>query len=232
MNFLRRLRPVLVIVIPACGGMNASGDAAVSIDVVAEDRAAPSLDVRGMDAADAPKISVNPPPPSDAGLLGFADVSDASTPPDVVVLAPDAPAPDVPSPDAPSPDAPSPDVPSPDVPSPDVPAPDAPAADVLPTDSGCAAGQRLCGGRCVDVGPHANACTPCGLPCCASASCRGGRCEVGCAPGWSVCEVPPVSATCEGGGICVPLQTDPRHCGQCGNVCPTGQSCREGACVP
>ncbi|MEZ4395101.1 MAG: hypothetical protein R3A48_28820 [Polyangiales bacterium] len=205
MNLLLRLRPALVIVLPACGGMTPSSDAAAPVDAVAEDRGATIPDAPVMDVADAATapvdrldvsmISENPPFPLDSGFFVLADVSDASTSPDVS------------QPDAFQPDAP-------------------------PTDSGCPAGQRFCDGRCVDVGPHANACTSCGLPCCASAHCMGGRCNVGCAPGWSVCDVPPISPNCEGGGTCVSLQEDPRNCGRCGNVCPTGQSCRSGACAP
>ncbi len=216
MNFLQRLRPALVIVLPACGGMNATGDAATPVDVVAVDRPdvlffsenppipldsglfnpvdAADVTTAAVDRPDAPMISENPPAPIDSGRFDPVDASDASS----------------------SPDAP----------------PTASPPDASPTDSGCPAGQRFCDGRCVDVGPLANACTSCGLPCCASARCMGGRCEVGCAPGWSVCDVPPISPSCEGGGTCVPLQEDPRNCGRCGNVCPTGQSCRAGACAP
>lgn len=202
MNFLQRLRPALVIVLPACGGMNASRDAAAPDDrpdvlVFSENPPLPldsgffnpedAVDVTmpAVDRTDATKISVNPPWPLDSGRFDLVDAFDASTPPDA-----------------------------------------------SPTDSGCPAGQRFCDGRCVEAGPLANACTSCGLPCCASAHCMGGRCNVGCAPGWSVCEVPPVSPSCEGGGICVFLQEDARHCGRCGNVCPTGQRCRLGACAP
>lgn len=223
MNFLQRLRPALVIVLPACGGMNATGDAATPVDVVAVDR------------PDVLFFSENPPFPLDSGVFNPVDTMDVSTTAvdrlDAVMISENPPFPlDVIRPDiAEAVEASVPDVP----PLSDAPTPtDVSTPDASPTDSGCPAGQRFCGGRCVDVGPLANACTSCGLPCCASATCRGGRCEVGCAPGWSVCEVPPVSSTCEGGGVCVPLQEDERHCGQCGNVCPTGQTCRSGACAP
>jgi hypothetical protein len=211
MNFLRALRPALVIVLPACSGTASPVDAAVPVDVAATvdvastDRGSTLPDVLALDVVDVPPtpvdrpdvvmISVNPPFPFDVLKFDVVDAADVSTPPEAS-------------------------------------APDAPAPDAQPTDANCPSGQRLCDGRCVDVGPLANACTVCGLPCCASATCFGGRCIVGCAPGWSVCEVPPPSPTCEGGGVCVPLQTDARHCGRCGNVCPTGQVCRAGACAP
>lgn len=212
MNVLQRLRPALVIVLPACSGMNASGDAA-----------APD------DRPDVLVFSENPPFPLDSGFFNPEDAVDVTMPAvdrlDVVMFAENPPfLLDVFRPDI---------VETVDAATPfEASVPDAPAPDAAPTDSGCPAGQRFCDGRCVEVGPLANACTSCGLPCCASARCMGGRCEVGCAPGWSVCEVPPVSPSCEGGGICVFLQEDARHCGRCGNVCPTGQRCRLGACAP
>jgi len=36
----------------------------------------------------------------------------------------------------------------------------------------------------------------------------------------------------ECGPVCVDLLTDPMNCGACANVCPSGQSCQGGVCVP
>jgi len=32
-------------------------------------------------------------------------------------------------------------------------------------------------------------------------------------------------------GMCTDTQSDPDHCGTCGNACGHGQSCNDGACV-
>jgi Stigma-specific protein, Stig1 len=42
-------------------------------------------------------------------------------------------------------------------------------------------------------------------------------------------ECPRDATSC--GGVCRLLQTDPMNCGACNTVCPTGQSCRAGACA-
>lgn len=36
---------------------------------------------------------------------------------------------------------------------------------------------------------------------------------------------------CQCNGICTNMQTDPRHCGTCGNRCPGTQVCQSGTCV-
>ncbi len=41
----------------------------------------------------------------------------------------------------------------------------------------------------------------------------------------------PGNRCCPGAG-CVDTSNDGRHCGRCGNACPSGQSCIEGGCVP
>src|SRR5262245_1315023 len=32
-------------------------------------------------------------------------------------------------------------------------------------------------------------------------------------------------------GTCVEVRRDPRHCGRCGNVCPSGNACVDGQCA-
>ncbi len=70
----------------------------------------------------------------------------------------------------------------------------------------CPAGQEPCGGQCVQ-------------------SCSGGRvlnpttCECECPTGTTLCN-----------GNCVDLQSDANNCGQCGNTCPSDQSCVSGTC--
>lgn len=191
-------------------------------------------DVARIDATDTSQVYVNPPPPRD--VLGFdlvvprSDVVDVA---DTLAFSENPPFPGdaldaggVDPPDAPPVDvfdgSAQPEVST---------APDVLAADATPPDSGCPAGQRFCDGRCVDVGPHANACTPCGLPCCAGGFCAGGRCTVGCAAGTYVCPSPNPSPRCEG-GICVDLRFDANNCGACGRRCPAGQRCAQGACTP
>jgi hypothetical protein len=75
----------------------------------------------------------------------------------------------------------------------------------------CAAGRRCDGGTCVCLRSQ----TPCGrtLPSGPEACCSGGRASTCCS------------------GRCVNIDTDPRNCGACGTVCPSGKVCVGGACV-
>jgi hypothetical protein len=62
----------------------------------------------------------------------------------------------------------------------------------------------------------------------------GRRCPSGCCPVGQVCRNG--RCICTGGkrkcrGKCVNLKTNPRHCGACGNVCPSGHTCVGGECV-
>ena len=85
---------------------------------------------------------------------------------------------------------------------------------VIDDDTGCAKGTQTCGndGRW-------NVCdVPNKKPCGSGQFCRDGKCA--CDPGLSACS--------DG---CYALQTDPKHCGACGNVCPQGTFCAAGACV-
>ncbi len=84
-------------------------------------------------------------------------------------------------------------------------------------NSGCGKDNGCCQ-TCVDVGdPGCNI----GGECCGGAECTGN--------GDGVCTCPQETPdTCE--GACVDLDTDDTNCGECGNVCPSDETCEGGAC--
>ena len=86
--------------------------------------------------------------------------------------------------------------------------------------NGCAAGQSMCGGSCVDFSVDPQNCGACGN------FCQGGG---GCANGSCVGDCPAGSTSC--GGACVDTSVDASNCGGCGTVCPGG-SCVAGSCGP
>jgi hypothetical protein len=74
-----------------------------------------------------------------------------------------------------------------------------------------------------------NNCSSCGGVCPAPpnalATCTKGTCGVGaCNPGFADCNMLP------GDGCEAKLGDDPSNCGSCGNVCPNGEACSNGAC--
>jgi hypothetical protein len=87
---------------------------------------------------------------------------------------------------------------------------------------GCAAGEALCGGRCIPVSEDNMNCGGCGMACSAGTTCRGGTCIPVCGASEVLCGSPP---------RCTNVQTDTTHCGMCGNACPMGQMCAMGACA-
>jgi hypothetical protein len=85
----------------------------------------------------------------------------------------------------------------------------------------CPSGQRLC--------PE-GICLPVDECCLQEKACSGGcipveECCGGCATGQTCCPSPRI-------GICVDLENDPFNCGICTRLCPTGNSCQSGECVP
>lgn len=52
--------------------------------------------------------------------------------------------------------------------------------------------------------------------------------EIACIEGW----ISTLESSCEtcGGDVCIDLQTDAEHCGDCDNPCPSGVACVSGAC--
>ncbi len=95
--------------------------------------------------------------------------------------------------------------------------------------------QKICNGQCEKktdpyYGCAATDCTPCsdvhGTPVCAT----DGQCGIVCDSGWGDCDK--TKAGCE-----TNTQTDPKHCGHCGNDCFTDTSaqnwdCDAGVCTP
>jgi hypothetical protein len=66
--------------------------------------------------------------------------------------------------------------------------------------------------------PLGSACQATGQ-CCAYMVCRDHHCR--CRRNWDNC----------GTDKCFPLLVDPRNCGACGNFCPLGATCVDGACA-
>jgi len=98
----------------------------------------------------------------------------------------------------------------------------------------CPPGLTNCHGKCVDTKKDPNNCGVCGTVC-ASGICINGVC---CPPGSEVCSTPSgpkcCSFTCCGGvheQVCIDTEHDVNNCGGCGNVCPAGDTCKNGKCV-
>jgi hypothetical protein len=101
----------------------------------------------------------------------------------------------------------------------------------------CSTGQLCCGGACVNQ--TVTNCGTCGHICKSGEECSGGP----------TAGSGNTSCTCNGNGACVGNQiccapgspggagcfdpsSDAKHCGDCATVCPAGQGCVTGKCVP
>ena len=117
----------------------------------------------------------------------------------------------------------------------------------------CAPGLVTCAGSCVDTSRDVVHCGGCARSCRADEACREGTCAVmvvatdaggvadapadtgcgacpppfQCIAGRCICDGPRLLC----GGACVDPLFDANHCGGCGRACPTGQTCRQGACA-
>ncbi len=84
---------------------------------------------------------------------------------------------------------------------------------------GCGQGEVCCGNICVDGQSDTSHCGACGRRCETAngvPACTAGNCSVAmCTEGFTDCNAQ-VDDGCE-----VEVRNDPRHCGRCGNVCPT-----------
>ncbi|MBK7864610.1 MAG: hypothetical protein IPJ65_39610 [Archangiaceae bacterium] len=83
----------------------------------------------------------------------------------------------------------------------------------------CEGRGTMCSILCIDQQQALGSCGGCFKGCTlANAGCRAGSCA--CAPGEKACA-----------SSCKRVQVDPSNCGDCGNVCPSGQKCERGACA-
>jgi hypothetical protein len=98
------------------------------------------------------------------------------------------------------------------------------------TSTDCPAGQTRCNGVCVNLLDNTDHCGRCGNVCFgpnSRASCLSGVCgALTCTTGFGNCDNN-VANGCE-----VNLNSTSAHCGRCGNVCPGGAACTNGACGP
>jgi hypothetical protein len=103
------------------------------------------------------------------------------------------------------------------------------AIETADIDEGCAAGEKLCAGKCVQIADPAYGCTPttCDKACLltnAIPKCENGACVVrACLEGFGC----PVTRS----GCHVNVFVDRNNCGECDARCAEGGSCRGGVCV-
>ena len=111
-----------------------------------------------------------------------------------------------------------------------------------PCDGACSSTEACCAEACVDLETSAEHCGACGQTCAAGERCCG---DAGCAAccGDADC---PTDHTCQMGGcvlscsmeeetcgdVCALLDSDPKHCGMCGNDCLADHPCMNNVCQP
>ncbi len=103
--------------------------------------------------------------------------------------------------------------------------------------------QTRCNERCTDTNVDRSNCGACGVACPDGQVCSAGTCQIECGARYSSCMT---STAAPDGGVrdggardaasagpavrCADLRTDDQHCGACGNACPLGNTCINGAC--
>ena len=113
----------------------------------------------------------------------------------------------------------------------------------------CPTGQTRCGDRCVSTQTDNAHCGACGDACAPGLVCSQGRCGPSCGPMYALCSESPSNPADAGvaldaaprdtgatspatpANVCADTRTNERHCGSCGNRCPLGQRCEDGACA-
>lgn len=93
-----------------------------------------------------------------------------------------------------------------------------------PDAGGCATGETMCGGGCVDLQRDARNCGTCGRACGEVESCTAGACASSCAAPRTVCGTGASTR-------CVDTRTDAENCGTCGMACGAGRACAAGTCA-
>ena len=113
-------------------------------------------------------------------------------------------------------------------------------------DTDCGDGCLVCGTdhvchSCEDVGlvcqngacvtePAQCGSANCDGCCDANGNCRSGTSGAACGANGAACVDCPGQQSCCS-GTCANVQTDPAHCGGCGDACTSGQMCQKGTCV-
>jgi hypothetical protein len=93
--------------------------------------------------------------------------------------------------------------------------------------STCTTGLTKCGTTCVDTRNDPMNCNACGTVCDgtnATAACVSGVCNAICNAGFGNCDTDPTTA------CTTSLIDDENNCGFCGNICPAGDTCKQGSC--
>jgi hypothetical protein len=111
--------------------------------------------------------------------------------------------------------------------------------------AGCPEGRGCCAGACINTATDSMNCGRCGMRCAATETCIGGTCttDVPCMPACAIGEACAggvcrcgTGAACTAGQGCCGVDgcrdtaRDVLHCGRCGNACPAGFQCCDGAC--
>jgi hypothetical protein len=105
----------------------------------------------------------------------------------------------------------------------------------------CKAPKTMCGGRCLNPATAPRNCGACGVVCGAGKTCLAGVCTANNnatnnatnnannnanSTATASCKAPKTMC----GARCVNLNTAPKNCGACGNVCAAGKTCSNGVC--